>query len=96
MLQLKLVGKSAQSLSKLANWNRDTHKLKNSISQLLKGVQSSITTLKCSEESNYRVRIEVLKALCLYFSSYGHFCATRVARRWLKLRNYKFATEEHD
>ena len=72
------------------------HKIQIIITLLKKGVQSSITTLKCSEESNYRVRIEASKAAYLYFSSYGHLCATRVARRWLKIRNFKFATEEHD
>ena len=46
------------------------HKLKNSISRLLKGVQSSITTLKCSEDSHYGVRIKVLKFSDLSFSSY--------------------------
>ena len=49
VFRLKPEGKSVQGLYKLANWNRDMRKLKNSISQLLMGVMSSITTSKCSE-----------------------------------------------
>ena len=45
--------------------------LKNWISRLLKGVQSSITTLKCSEDSHYGVRIRVSKPSDFPFPSYG-------------------------
>ena len=85
MLRLKLDGKSVQGLSKLANWNRDTCKLKNSISQLLKGVQSSITTLKCSEDSHYGVRIRVSKSSDFPFPSYGprpFFGSAILAENW--------------
>ena len=69
--KLESEGKNVQSPSKLAIWNRDIHKLKNSISQLQKGVQSSIATLKCSEESYYGVRIGVSKSSDFPFPSYG-------------------------
>ena len=71
VFRLESEGKSVQRPSKLAIWNRDIRKLKNSISQLLKGVQSSITTLKCSEGSHYGVRIRVSKSFDFPFPSYG-------------------------
>ena len=71
VFRLEPEGKSVQGLYKLANWNRDMRKLKNSISQLLMGVQSSITTLKCSEDSYYGVRIRVSKSSDFPFPSYG-------------------------
>ena len=60
-----------QSLSKLAIWNRDRRKLKYIISQLLNGVESSITTLKCSEDSHYGVWIRVSKSSDFPFPRYG-------------------------
>ena len=48
-----------------------TQKFKRALTSLLEGVQSSITTLKCSEDSHYGVRIRVSKYSGLPFSSYG-------------------------
>ena len=70
--KLESEGKNVQSPSKVAIWNRHIHKLKNSISQLLKELQSSITTLlKCSEDSYYGIRIRVSKSSDFPFPSYG-------------------------
>ena len=78
-------GKILQGPSKLAIWNCDISKLKNGISLLLKGVQSSITTLKCSEDSHYGVRIRVLKSSDFPFPSYGprpFFGTAILAENW--------------
>ena len=70
-----LTGTILQGLWKLTIWNRDTHILKNGVSLLPKGVQSSITTLKCSEDSHCGVRIRVSKSSDIPFPRYGprHF-----------------------
>ena len=80
-----LTGKILQGLWKLTIWNRDTHILKNGVSLLPKGVQNSITTLKCSEDSHYGVRICVSKSSDLPFSSYGSrpfFGLSILAENW--------------
>ena len=66
-------------------WNRDRRKLKNMISQLLNGVESSITTLKCSEDSHCGVRIKVSKPSDLPFPRYGprpFFGPAILAEKW--------------
>ena len=80
-----LTGTILQGLWKLTIWNRDTHILKNGVSLLPKGVQSSITTLKCSEDSHCGVRIKVSKPSDLPFSSYWprpFFGPAILAEKW--------------
>ena len=66
-------------------WNRDTHILKNGVSLLPKGVQSSITTLKCSEDSHCGVRIRVSNSSDFPFPRYGprpFFGPAILAEKW--------------
>ena len=73
---------------------RHTQKFKIALTWLLEGVQSSITTLKCSEESHYGVRIRVSIPSDLPFSRYGprpFFGPAILAKNWENVHYIQFA-----
>ena len=86
----KKLRKKSCSTYKFGVWKIHSQKLQMYVTLVRKVVQSSITTLKWSEDSHYGVRIMVSKSPDLPFSSYGPRPFFGPAISAEKLRNSNF------